>query len=292
MGNSVIVVKLMGGMGNQLFQYAAGYNLGNLLNQEVYFDIRCYQPGGKRKFELQGLPICIFDKKVENARGGKIYRIQNSIVNRYCKYASRKDTKKVQDLLTRIGIYLEFDTGDIAKYPYECLKNRKNIFLCGYFQDPKVFINNYFEITQLYKRLLSEYMVKDMNTICVHIRTDDYIGNPLFHICTQKYYNMAIEIIKEKRPNANILVFSDDVEYVKKNIRINYQYEFCLEKKARKAMALMASCSYFVLSNSTYSWWAQELCEAKDKIVVAPSKWDGKNKNCYIYEKNWILVDP
>lgn len=110
-------------------------------------------------------------------------------------------------------------------------------------------------------------------------------------ICTVDYYIKGIEFIKEKYPNALICFFSDDIDWVKNNIKVKGKalYESGNDPVWEK-LRLMSSCKHFVISNSTFSWWAQHLAENKEKIVIAPSRWCNDKRPVGLYEKNWTIL--
>lgn len=165
------------------------------------------------------------------------------------------------------------------------------IYLAGYFQSQQYFIESYDLIIDLYiKKLFGRRCVYVNECVCIHIRCGDYIGNNEFFVCTSEYYIRALNLIKKINPTVVVQVFSDDINYVKKKIALKYPCIYNEIQSEFKTINAMRSCKYFILSNSSFSWWAQELCEYEDKVVVAPAKWYRNVPRTFIHDKNWILL--
>lgn len=110
-------------------------------------------------------------------------------------------------------------------------------------------------------------------------------------VCNEEYFQRGIRYIRSRHKNATIFFFSDDIEWVKKNIKVEgpAYYESGKDTLWEK-MLLMSSCKHFVISNSTFSWWAQYLSQNNDKIVVAPTRWRADDNRYEIRQKNWIIL--
>ena len=105
------------------------------------------------------------------------------------------------------------------------------------------------------------------------------------------YFECAINIMRDRLFKPEFFLFSDDIEWAKDNFK-NNRIIFVDEKtKDFEQLRLMYSCKHFIISNSTFSWWAQYLSESLDKVVIAPAKWmpyDTEKRD--IYQENWILI--
>ena len=103
---------------------------------------------------------------------------------------------------------------------------------------------------------------------------------------------MAIKKMLEIHPDAYFIVFSNDVNWVKKNLkfrgRVSYESG---DDEVWEKLRLMYSCKHFIMSTSTFCWWAQYLSSNCDKIVVAPSKWMMVDMPIGIYQDNWHLIE-
>jgi hypothetical protein len=113
-------------------------------------------------------------------------------------------------------------------------------------------------------------------------------------ICTEDYFYKGINVIKGKITNPIFFIFSDDIDWVKnnmefKNTKIYFEYG---KDPVWEKLRLMYSCKHFIISNSTFSWWAQYLARNIDKIVVAPNRWRNYRRIADVYEPHWILIEP
>lgn len=129
------------------------------------------------------------------------------------------------------------------------------------------------------------------NTVALHVRRTDYATYKGGKLLCLKYYLQAISILKQKRgKDMQILVFSDDVEFCKKNLPsdLNLKYVSDMTKLSDiEEFYLMSKCRDFIMANSSFSWWASYLGNAPDKIVIAPVV-DQWKKDFYLPE--WISI--
>ena len=102
-----------------------------------------------------------------------------------------------------------------------------------------------------------------------------------------------IDIMKEKVKNPVFYIFSDDIEWVKENIDFKTEVKYITgNNKNYEELRLMYTCKHFIISNSSFSWWAQYLTDNKNRITSAPSKWfRNQNQKVDIYEDDWILIE-
>lgn len=131
------------------------------------------------------------------------------------------------------------------------------------------------------------------NAVCVHIRRGDYVNNPIFDVCGDSYYYNAMKYMQEKLSNPVFYIFSDAVDEIENSMQFPCPVVYIKDRhKDYEDLYLMKNCRHFIMSNSTYSWWAQFLGEAEDKVVIAPKKWClTKDMSVGIYMKEWILMD-
>ncbi len=142
-------------------------------------------------------------------------------------------------------------------------------------------------------------MIEDSNSICISIRRGDFVTDSEISkrnlVCDSNYFYRAIDEMNKRVKNPRYVVFSDDVEWCKNNIDFPKDtiYEDGTDPIWEK-LRLMYSCKHFIISNSTFSWWAQYLSRNKDKVVIAPSKWKNfsyrKDGKFDIYDDKWILI--
>ena len=175
----------------------------------------------------------------------------------------------------------------------------KDFLAWGYFQSEKYFA----EFADVIKTELrcktppaGEYAAKlraAVWPVCVHLRRGDYQKpeNAILQVCTPAYYARAIAAVKAAHPDASLFVFSDDIEWAQANLTTcGLPAVFLPRGEAAADLALMQLCHGFVVSNSTYSWWAQYLAEAPDKQVWAPNRWYAHTKDSALYLDGWKLI--
>ena len=178
-----------------------------------------------------------------------------------------------------------------------------NKFVSGCFEDPIYFD----EIREI---LLAEFTpkkdllqknremmcnIQQTNSICLSVRRGDFESNAevkkLQSVCDRKYFEEAIQVIKNNVKNPVFFMFSDDIEWVKNNIYtgcVTY-YEDGTDPVWEK-LRLMSACKHFVVSNSTFSWWTQYLTKSENKIVVSPSRWFNNDYESPLIGKDWIKI--
>jgi len=142
-----------------------------------------------------------------------------------------------------------------------------------------------------------EQIMKENDVISLHIRRGDYITDPkirkVMYQCDKKYYEKALEYIRERLNRPYLFVFTNDVNWVKRNLSydipmavVSDQYELTDVQE----LLLMSYCNHNIISNSTYSWWGAWLNTHKDKIVVAPRKWFLDRQRNTIAAKSWVKL--
>ena len=121
-------------------------------------------------------------------------------------------------------------------------------------------------------------IINSTNSICVAIRRGDYLSDRFrsrFLVCDQSYFDRALEKAKELVANPVFIFFSDDIEWVKENVKTDAPaYYESGNDPVWEVLRLMYSCKHFIISNSTFSWWAQYLSRnTSNKIVISPDHW-------------------
>ena len=177
--------------------------------------------------------------------------------------------------------------------------------MIGYFESDKYFNNIKEKLTyefsyKLKKLDKNENIYKnalEKNSVCISIRRGDFLTTNNAYdcvVCDIQYFEKALVEIEKKLKDYNLIIFSDDIDWVKKNMFFETK-NIVFEKgndNVYEKLRMMSMCNNFIISNSTFSWWAQYLSKNKRKIVIGPSKWRNTNISLYndIYEKDWILI--
>lgn len=295
----MIIIKISGGLGNQLFQYALAKSLENIRKLEVKIDVSNFKIISgvtKRDFCLDKFNITL--KIAEATDFKKInvpYPLSNNkitkIIFKVLEFFRTKSKKK---------ILVEHDL-NYKKSIFNTIDNR---YICGSWTSPKYFYNvkndlikeikpNFKISSDLEENLIQ--IIKE-NSVSIHIRRGDYIKyQHKFNILPLDYYKKAIEIIKDKIKDPVFFIFSDDINYVKENFEhfFNKNVVYVSDNKFNdyEEFWLMKSCKNNIIANSTFSWWAAWLNENPDKIIIAPSKYRSDNKSMDdLIPDGWIKI--
>lgn len=294
----MITLRLMGGLGNQMFQYASlrAFMLEN--KEKGTISLKGITNKTHNVYSLNYFNISD-EVKVKEKETIKL-KLTHYLYGFYCVFLIKKKNgfkivEKIQPLINKFGIYCVPDG-------YIKLNNskNKNKTMVGYFQSTKYF-DKYRDII---KRELKVKMpvsdrnkdtlkqIKDSNSVCLHIRRGDYVGTK-HEVCNINYYLKAIKVMKGKVKDCKFFVFSDDIEWVKNNIDFNTEVIYVEGNNPNyEELRLMYSCKNFIISNSSFSWWAQYLCDNENRITIAPSRWfQNANQKSDIYQSDWIIID-
>lgn len=177
------------------------------------------------------------------------------------------------------------------------------IYFNGYWQDERFFLDNIKklkfkvdsqELTSSNKCLLQK--ISETDSVSLHIRRGDYLlpqFAPIYgNICTNQYYQHAIDIVLSHLPNAKFFVFSDDQDWVKQNLKIPH-VTFVTGNKGKDSfldMYLMSKCKAHIIANSTFSYWGAMLSQETKGLTVYPQKWTQKSPPPSIFPKEWIGI--
>jgi len=265
----MIITKMSGGLGNQLFQYGVGRMLANKLNTELYIDR--YNPSNKRPYGL-------------------------SVFNITGTFASLNDIKKWTPKMVKEPHFNHYTKLD---------RMEGNIHLEGYWQSYK-YVESIRDILleelTIKNNMRRQFeLVNDIvscNSVAVHFRRGDYAKDKHTHAyhgtCPMDYYRTAINRIEQSVENPKYFVFSDDVDWVRKKwpyslvpeprFASNYS-----EVKDYHDMQVMAKCKHNITANSSFSWWGAWLNRNPNKIVISPDQWF---KNKEMQNKTHDLIPP
>lgn len=299
----MILLRIMGGLGNQMFQYAAGKALAERLHQSLYLDLSWFQnPGAStpRDFSLSHFKA-ITDKIAtpEEIRFFFPETIWKRIQRRLFIHSILKPKMVFLD---------ETKHSYINRMPK--LNKSMNIHMTGYwqsefyFRDSSTTIRSLFSLeppTDSKNRELFEKLNSGNHYISLHIRRGDYITNPvaaarLGNICSKEYYQSAINRLLDQIPNAHFIIFSDEPDWVVKNFPLPLHFtvvDWNSQENSYRDLQLMSQCSHHILANSSFSWWGAWLGRNKNKTVIAPARWwQIKNplRDQFIVPENWIRL--
>ncbi len=290
----MIVVKIQGGIGNQLFQFALALSLKKRNpKSKVSIDISFYNHQDvsitQRKFYLNAFSISEFSVGAGNNR---------RLSNLFLKIKSFMIPIKKSNIITE----------KTKNYDLDIFLSMDPSYLIGYFQSYK-----YFEAinTDLREQLvLKDHLTKESESykslilskpasISIHVRRGDYLAKyeTIYHQLTIDYYKKAIEFIKAKLGNLSlsIFIFSDDLDWCKENIVLQEETVYIenTNKPDFEDLILMSYCKHNIIANSSYSWWSAWLNLNNNKVIVAPNQWYTQQEpdfNNSIYPPTWNVL--
>ena len=280
----MVITNLIGGLGNQMFQYAVGRAFSLKSGISLRLDISGFANYGLHQgFELQR----IFNTTAEIANESDVHSIlgwQSSpiirrIVSRPSMVAFRRKGFVVEP-------HFQYWKG-IRNVPPEC-------YLLGYWQS-----ENYFSevATQIRSDFSFQLPLKQENAelanqiartsaVSLHVRRGDYVTNlnaaATYKMCSIDYYNSSIRHVAARVHKPYFYIFSDDINWAKNNITIDFPCRYIDHNEGEESyneMILMSLCQHHNIANSSYSWWGAILNPNVKKIVVAPRFWFSKEIN-------------
>ena len=274
----MVIVCLMGGLGNQMFQYAAGRAIAHRNQTQLKLDVSALERDAARSYRLHRFNI------VESvATPDELARFtKRDLWGRI----SRRAERYLLPPYRRSVFAQRFDHFDP-----DILRLRGSVYLTGYWQSEKYFK----DIEQIIRQDFTfrhppdtenqklARMIANTNSVSLHIRRGDYISNPdayeVLGVCSLAYYQAATEELTHTIKQPHFFVFSDDMEWVCQNLRLDYPTTYVTHngiEKDYEDLCLMSQCKHHIIANSAFSWWGAWLCTYPAKIVIAPEKWFNK----------------
>jgi len=287
----LIISLLNGGLGNQMFQYAAGRSLALFNCTEHVLDISKYCNAVSSNQTPRNLDILDFNISSRVAVDQDLIKLKPSsfVFSRVWRLFNNKFLKKYY-LGWRPEIFLA--------------GNQQ--YLDGYFQCEKYFISvinelhSEFTLREVYLLPIAHILNQiqsNQPSISIHIRRGDYVNNlrmrHIYDVCTLDYYTRATQELLRRYPNARLFIFSDDIEWVKNNMPAFQKTTLVSGMKTisgqklrpSQELFLMSQCDHHIIANSTFSWWGAYLNTSLTKVVIAPNLW---NKSKLFPQENII----
>lgn len=300
------IINIIGGLGNQMFQYAFALSWkARSPEEEVYVDTQHYKNAFIKvyhgnNFFHNGYEI---NKRFPNAtikpaRTWDLMQVSFYIPNQILARAVRRYFPKRKT---------EF-VADQQPYVFlpEATKISGDCYFDGYWMSPKYF-DEYrslilkefaFRPFDTHENLELERLLESDKSVTVHIRRGDYVGSStLGGICTLEYYRNAIKKIREIIHNPEFFVFSNDQEWCLDNLKEEFGDSSVLfvnnnqGNESYRDMQLMSLARCNVLANSSFSWWGSYLNQRKNHITLCPNKWHNSMDYEDHYVDDWIKVD-
>lgn len=296
----MVIIKVMGGLGNQLQQYAV-YRKFLSLGKEAKLDFSWFEENvqkkmlAPRKLELSRLIDLPFESCSKQEYEEMVYR---STLTKILEKTSIREKKVFEE----------------SKMYHEDLFDLDNKYIAGYFACEKyyddilpqlrklIIFPNHSEIDLHERNIETITEMRQCKSVSIHIRRGDYLSKENFDILggisTEAYYNKAEEYFKKKYGDVHFYVFSDDVQYAKERYGNGNEYSIIDWNTGKNSMLdiqLMNNCLGNICANSTFSFWGARLNSRKDHEVIRTLSMRN-NQVCdpiimHEYWKNWILID-
>ena len=291
----MITIKLCGGLGNQLFQYAFGYQMAKRIGTELKLDVSWFD-----RQDLRSPDILRFDVRYDTVErvwndNRLLKHVNGTSFNRALRIAGIEQFKLSGYRYLKETRYRYKES--IAKY------EKDNTYLDGYWQCPSYFDWVRPDLVEMFDIHELSVEVRDFgdklnneNSIAIHVRRGDYPQKKLFYsrllAISDEYYEKAVAYMLEQvSSDAKVYVFSNDKADAGKMLypllhgSIN---EIPAGLSSLEEWYLMKSCKNQIIGNSTFSWWAAYLNESKEKVVCAPGKYWGNDD---ILPREWHKIE-
>ncbi len=284
----MIQAYIYGGLGNQLFQYATAKSLSILNKSNLYLCLDWFYQD--------------FDSTTTTRR-------EFDLGNFKISYGNTRDL--IPRIYSKIYKPLFYKEKSPFDFDSDLTSLRKpNLWIDGYWSNFRYFDNirdilideiQPVSINKANESLLEE--IRQVNSVSLHVRRGDYVSNDLFITLDGSYYDKAIEYIKKRTENPVFFIFSDDIEYCKKEFQ-GCEFHIVDLNKGKDSyldLFLMSQCSHNIIANSTFSWWGAYLNNNNDKNVIAPKLrykedhvlFEGINRKDPLNNNNpasWVLI--
>ena len=285
----MIISWLTGGLGNQMFQYAAGLALAEHRRTVLKLDVRWFKQDpayeAHNRYALSCFNITeqfATEEEVDRAHGFALSTTERwttalARLLRLRQYVRRRET---------LGANPHFPP-TFAFYP-EFFQQPDNTYLAGMFQSERFFT----PVAKLLRLHFSQRYppqpevaamaerIRSGPSAAIHFRRGDYVRNTTFAtqigVIGMDYYQRVAKLLRERSPNATLYIFSDDIESVAREFHPLGPHEFvrCVEPwHPWDKLRLMSLCEHIAIANSTFSWWAAWLNPSPEKLVIAPDPW-------------------
>lgn len=277
----MIVVRLNGGLGNQMFQYAAGRSLADRLGTELLFDTRAF---------AHALAL--------NAYTRRAYALSPFQVR--VRLATAEDLNDWPVWVVEIGLRLRLVRPLFRRWHFESAITydprvralHEPVCLVGYWQSERYFVD-------IADRIRADFtlrqplaganaglleLARSNGSVGLHVRRGDFVSlsdaAQVHGLCSIDYYRRAISLVKERCPQCHFLVFSDDPQWARADLPLDPSSVFVTgnAETPEQDLALMSACKHHILANSSFSWWAAWLGSSIEQLVIAPAPWYASTK--------------
>lgn len=304
---NMIIINIQGGLGNQMFEYAFSKQMATLNNSEVYFHEKNWY-GLESNVQKRSLELDNFNVSYKRANLFDVVRLRGFASFRILRFGVRQLNKIVRLFKKDFKgfkwstLIQEQDYGH--RFVPELLEKRGSFYIEGFWNSEKFFkgIEDTIRKDFTFKEKPNEEdlkvldLMKTTDSVSLHIRRGDYTKiKAMQGSADLDYYKRAIEYFKKNLKNIHIFIFSDDIPWVKENLKAEVPVTYVehnVGKRNYYDMYLMSQSKHNIIANSTFSWWGAWLNSNKNKIVIMPKVWFyDPNENPHDIEcEGWIKI--
>lgn len=295
------IIKLNGGLGNQMFQYAFAYCLAKSFGLRVtldlswFEDVKTHTNVTVRPFEIDAFNID-YDAATYQDLAEVVPEDNRSSIQK-----KLWEIFKIKKYKPKGNKFVQTKSFKFQKEPFEY---PDYFYYEGYFQNEKYFKDCREDILKIFslkeqpdeKNQSVLELVNSTNSVSLHVRRGDYVtlecASKVHGTCSLEYYQKAIEYMAKRVKNTHFFLFSDDIDWVVKNLKIDYPYTVISFNKDKGVfdMELMKNCKHNIIANSSFSWWGAWLNNNPEKIVVAPKRWTIKKQKGSLVPNQWVKL--
>jgi hypothetical protein len=292
----MVVCAVLGGLGNQMFQYAAAKRLALIHSAELCLDLR-----GFERYPLHNGYELGHVFGVE-ARAPTSKQLRTDLGVFTTPVALRVLKRSELSVLRPKELVIE----PTFQYWDGLQKLSPSFYMLGYWQSEKYFsdvaasIRETFRFRNPLSKLNSDILeeMRGCNSVAIHVRRGDYISHKktrqIMNLCSMDYYKEAIDLIGASVQTPTFYIFSDDPEWASQNFTFLERKTVVSHNKSKDGyvdMQLMSCCKHQIIANSTFSWWGAWLNEYSEKKVIAPVGWfAGRGTPTDLYPASWLVI--
>lgn len=303
----MLIARIIGGIGNQLFQYATARAISLKLNRKLLLDIAWYNNVYKQEDQSDLNATTLRDFLLN------YFNIQSRVINKiHLDWIKRLEIKSINSnfyKFLKVGPlnFFSYTPVNHNNFSLDYIREHSHVYLTGHWQNNDI-IEKYKNI--LYNDLILKHplsvnnqdhlnSISTTNSVAIHVRRGDYISNPnsrkVHASCSNNYYYKSRAFIQYKITNSHYFIFSDDIKWVKDNLDFTTNTTFINNNgPVYEHLFLMSQCKHQITANSTFSWWAAWLNTNPQKIIITPQYWYNDkhlNETVIRIPNEWIKIN-
>ncbi|MBK7708125.1 MAG: alpha-1,2-fucosyltransferase [Acidobacteria bacterium] len=292
----MIVVKLMGGLGNRMFQYAFGRHLAHRHKTQLKLDLSFFLDAmpKKKHHVIRHYDLDIFNIDGIVASESEVFdlskRVQFSLLDRALNRFWRYKKSHIVEPHFHFSV-AAFNSPD-------------DVYSNGYWQTEKYFgdVSELVRSDFSFKEALGpraadlHQRIMDSNSVCLNVRRGDFVVNDFHGVQGVDYFARANELLRQQVVGFEYFVFSDEIEWCEANLKFDNPVTFVSHeyagRKFQDYLRLMSAWKHFVIPNSSFAWWAVWFNQDPDRLVIAPKNWFGDSSldTSDLIPENWLRV--